>query len=731
RFDINGQIGAGNTVPYPIGDELRKKFGSDFKSVTMMSYNNSHILSYGEKVLMKNGTYLEPQALEMFTVKMLKGTSKGLDDPSSIMLSETASRAYFGDADPVGKLMKIDNRIDVKVTGVYEDMPDNASFAHTDFISPWQLMLVSEGWLQAKDPWRCNCFFSYAQIADHADMEKVSAKIRDIKLPNVDKSELKQKPQVFLFPMKRWHLYSEFQNGISVGGAIQYVWMFGIIGVFVLLLACINFMNLSTARSEKRAKEVGIRKSIGSLRSQLIFQFYSESILVSVCAFTLALLLVQIALPFFNVVAEKKITILWSNPLFWLTGIGFSLLTGFVAGSYPALYLSSFNPVKVLKGTFKAGRLASMPRKILVTVQFTVSVILIIGTIVVFRQIQFAKNRPVGYSRDGLVTLPMITNDLHNHFDVVKNELTNSGAIVSIAEAGSPTTGVWSTNAGFDWKGKDPTLAVDFPNIDVSYDYGKTVGWQFKEGRDFAKDYGSDTLAFILNETAVKFMGLKNPVGEIVRWDGVPFTVIGVVKDMVVESPYSPARPMLYHLSQYPGNVMIARLNPSLSASSSLKKIETVFKKYNPAQPFDYQFVDEEYAKKFGMEQRVGKLAGFFAVLAIFISCLGLFGMASFVAEQRTKEIGVRKVLGASVFTLWQLLSKEFVMLVLLSCAVAIPVAYYFLSGWLQKYEYRASLSWWIFGAACIGALVITIVTVSFQAIKAAMANPVKSLRSE
>jgi len=467
------------------------------------------------------------------------------------------------------------------------------------------------------------------------------------------------------------------------------------------------------------------------LRSQLVAQFFSESLLIAFFSFVLSLLLVQLILPFFNDVAGKKIAMPWSSPLFWMACTGFSIVTGLIAGSYPAFYLSSFEPVKVLKGTFRAGRFAAIPRKVLVVVQFTVSVILIIGTIIVFRQIQFAKDRPIGYSRDGLVMMEVRTGDIHKHFDVVRNELMQSGAISEVAESGSPVTAVWSTNSGFDWNGKDPNLAVEFPNIDVSYDYGKTVGFQFKEGRDFSKEFVSDSTAFIANETAIKYMGLKNPVGETIKWDGVPFTIVGVIKDMVVESPYAPVRPTLYHLSKDIGPVITARINPKASASEALRKIESVFKKYNPSQPFEYQFIDEQYARKFENEQRIGKLASFFAFLAIFISCLGLFGMASFVAEQRTKEIGVRKVLGASVFNLWKLLSKEFVLMVLLSCAIAIPVAYYFLSKWLLNYEYRTEISWWIFAVSVTGALMITLLTVSFQAIKAAIANPVKSLRTE
>jgi len=445
----------------------------------------------------------------------------------------------------------------------------------------------------------------------------------------------------------------------------------------------------------------------------------------------LSILFVQLALPFFNDVSGKKMAILWSNPLFWLSGIIFSLITGLISGSYPALYLSSFQPVKVLKGTFKVGRLAALPRKVLVVLQFAVSVTLIIGTIIVFRQVQFARNRPVGYSRDGLVTLPMVTGDIHKQFTVVKHELEKNGAIASIAESGSPTTGDYSSNSGFDWRGKDPAQAVEFPNIDVSVDYGKTVGWQFTAGRDFSPSFLSDSLAFVLNETAVKFMGLKNPVGEIVKWDGQPFHVIGVIKDMVSESPYEPVRPTLYHMLKGGGDYVIAKINPKVSPHEALSKIEKTFKTYNPAQPFEYQFVDDAYAEKFGNEERIGKLASSFAGLAIFISCLGLFGMASFMAEQRIKEIGVRKVLGATVFNLWQLLSKDFVILIIVSLIIATPVSYYFMHKWLLGYQYHAEVSWWIFAVTAAGAMIITLLTVSYQSIKAALANPVKSLRSE
>lgn len=729
---FNGQIGTQSAVPFPIGAELRKNYGSDFKFVLMSTWGGRHVLALGDKKLAKNGRFIEAQAPDMLSLKILRGSAAGLDDPYSIMLSESAAKSFFGETDPVDKALKMDNRLNVKVTGVYEDLPYNSSFRDMQFMAPWRLFEIISPWMKTEeDPWRANSYQTLVQLHEHADMDKVSAKIKDIKVKNIRPEQLKYKPEVFLNPMSQWHLYSEFKDGQRIGGQIEFVWLFGIIGSFVLLLACINFMNLSTARSEKRAKEVGIRKAIGSVRQQLIAQFFSESLMVVGLAFVLALILVLLILPQFNDIADKKLSILWSNPYFWFAGVSFSIITAVVAGSYPALYLSSFQPVKVLKGTFRTGRLAAMPRKVLVVVQFTVSVLLIIGTTVVFRQIQFAKNRPVGYERHGLLTINLLTPEIHKHFDAVRDELKKSDAVAEIAESGSPATEVWSSTSGFAWKGKDPALSVDFHFNEVSHDYGKTVGWQFKVGRDFSRAFASDSTALVVNEAAVKFMGLKNPVGEMLTWNGDPVKIIGVVKDMIVQSPYAQVNPLFYSLSTAGGSIANIKLNPDQKPNDALAKIEAVFKKYDSASPFEYRFVDEDYATKFFNEERVGKLTSFFSVLAILISCLGIFGLASFTAEQRTKEIGVRKVLGASVASLWQMLSKEFVALVIISCILSVPFAYYFLDGWLQKYQYRTEISWWIFVLASLGALVITLLTVSYQAIRAALLDPVKSLKSE
>ncbi|SDP87303.1 ABC-type antimicrobial peptide transport system, permease component [Mucilaginibacter sp. OK268] len=730
---FNGNVGTQLDMPMPIGYKLRDDYKNDFKYVVLSTWTSPHILAFGDKKLTQQGNYMQAEAPDLFSLKMIKGTRSGLKDPSSVILSASLAKALFGDNDPMFKALKIDNKWNVKITGVYEDLPHNNSLAEVAFIAPWDLYMTTHVKTNITN-WGNNSWQLFAQLSPNADINKVSAKIKNLKMAAFvaqgNTLGMSFKPTVFLHPISKWHLYSEFKNGINTGGAIQFVWMFGIIGVFVLLLACINFMNLSTARSEKRAKEVGIRKTVGSLRSQLISQFLVESIMIAVFAFLFSILLVVLILPWFNQVANKTMQVLWATPMFWILGIGFSLITGLIAGSYPAFYLSSFKPVKVLKGAFKAGKLAALSRKVLVVVQFTVSVILIIGTLIVFRQVQFTKNRPIGYNRTGLIQMEMKTDAIHQHFTAVRNDLLQSGAIVEMAESDSPLTGVYSNNSGLTWRDKDPNLQDDFGIVPVSPEFGKTAGWKLTGGRDFSRDISTDSSGIVLNEAAVKFMNFKHPVGETIKWYK-NFKVIGVVKDMVMSSPYEPVKPTIFYIAPYAPGIVDIKLNTSKSASEALHKIEGVFKQYDPASPFDYKFTDEEYARKFANEERIGKLAGFFTLLAIFISCMGLFGMASFMAEQRTKEIGVRKVLGASVFSLWRLMSRDFVLLVIIALFLATPVAYYFMHDWLLHYTYRAALSWWIFALTGAGAIIITLLTISYQSIRAALGNPIKSLRSE
>ncbi len=732
NLHLNGEIQTWDGLPLPLAEALRTHYKDDFKAVTVVNWVNS-VFQYKNKPFSKYGLFLDPQGPAMLDLKMIKGDRNVFNDPNTIFISQSAAKTIFGDEDPMNKILVCES-IPVKVSGVYLDMPDNSTFSDRAFIAPFELKLkIVEAIKHMENPWGNNAWQIFVQLSDHANFRTASVRIKDEKLKNIRGGERIAKPELFLQPMSRWHLESEFKNGVNTGGRIKFVWWFAIIGIFVLLLACINFMNLSTARSEKRAKEVGIRKAVGSLKKQLVIQFLSESVMTAFLAFIFSIIIVQFSLPVFNSIADKKMILPWSNSWFWMAGFAFTMVTGVIAGTYPAFYLSHFDPVKVLKGTFTAGRYSALPRKMLVVVQFTVSVILIIGTLVIYRQIKYAKNRPLGYNSNGLVYVSTHMYDLHSHIEAIRTDLKHSGAALEISEAGNPITEVWNTNGGMTWRGKQPGSPNDFPMNLVSYEYGKVVGWKIIEGRDFSRSFASDSASFILNESAVKFMGLKNPIGEKVSFDdGVAFTVVGVVKDILTESPYSVVRPSMYRIIRgNDGGIAMMKLNPSLSAHEALSRAENVFRKYIPDQPFEYHFTDEDYARKFAEEERVGSLATVFAVLAIFISCLGLFGLASFMAEQRTKEIGVRKVLGASVFSLWRLLCKDFVILVSISLLIAIPVAYWFMFNWLLNYQYKTDLSWWIFAVTGAGALVITLCTISLQSIKAATENPVNSLRAE
>jgi len=726
--NFTGEKSSYNVVPVPLATELRSRY-PEFKAVSV-SAGRKLILAAGEKKMEELGSYVDPVFTDMFSLNMVSGQRNALKDMNSILLSATVAKNIFGSESAIGKLVTLGNKTSVKVAGVYEDFPKRSSFNDIHFLAAWDLLVANDNYaLNANTAWDENSYQAYVQLDEGVDFAKVSAKIKDRRM--VRENPPKYKPEFFAFPMSRWHLYSDFKNGVNTGGLIQFVWLFGITGFFVLLLACINFMNLSTARSEKRAKEVGIRKSVGSVRRQLVFQFLSESLLVSILAFVAALLLAQLALPFFNAIAGKQIRILWANPLFWLAGLGFSVITGLIAGSYPAFYLSSFNPIKVLKGTFKAGRFAAVPRKVLVVLQFSVSVALIIGTLVVFRQIQFAKNRSVGYARQKMIETNISTPQMMSHYNAIRNDLLNTGAVYDMSASSGSVTVQYGGTTDISWKGKTPDMRPLVMSNSITHDYGRTVGWQIKEGRDFSRNFPNDSAAVILNETAVKLMEFRQPVGEFIKLSGKDYQVIGVINDMIKENPFAPVNPSFFRLNYKGVNVMNIKLATKYNTSTALTKVESVLKKYNPENLFAYNFVDEKYAQKFGDEERIGKLSAFFATLAIFISCLGLFGVASFVAEQRTKEIGVRKVLGATVYNVWKLLSREFIVLVLVSLLIAIPVAYYFMHKWLLNYEYRAPLSWWIFAVAGCSAIMITICTVSFQAIKAALANPVKSLRTE
>ncbi|MDL5514182.1 ABC transporter permease [Arenibacter sp. M-2] len=734
---FNGTTGTGPAIPRPLERALRDGYADNFEHLVMSSWNITRYLKYKDKSLSKTGNFMQPEAPEMLDLKILKGEKDGLRELNSVMLSESVAYALFGDEEPIGKTVQVNNQYDVMVSAVYEDIPFNNSFHDTEFLMPWDKIIATQEWMKnAVDNWGNNSFQMFVQIADNTTMEKVTEAILNVKKDlNEDTAEFN--PQIFLFPMKDWYLRGNFENGKQSGGRITYVWLFGIIGVFVLLLACINFMNLSTARSEKRAKEVGIRKSIGSQRNQLINQFLCESFLVVLFAFFMAVVIVIMSLNGFNDLSKKEISFPWTNGIFWISSLAFILFTALIAGSYPALYLSSFKPVDVLKGTFKSGRYAGLPRKILVVLQFTVSVAFIIGTVIVMQQINHAKNRPVGYNKEGLIQIPTFSQDFEGKYDLMRSEFLNSGAVIEMSASSSPTTEIWSNRSGFEWEGKPEGFQEDLAWTEVTPEYAKSLGMKIIEGRDFSREFATDSNAVLINQTAVKYMGIKDPVGKFLKEDdeedpGPPLKIIGVVEDMITQSPYKPVKQGLYVFDKH-GNSSYynLRLNPDRSASQNIAIIERVFTEHFPDLPFEYDFVDSQYGRKFASEERIGTLSGIFTALAILISCLGLFGLTSFVAEQRTKEIGVRKVLGATVFNVWTMLSKDFLKLVTISCFIAVPIAYYVMNGWLQDYPYHMLLEWWIFALAVFGAMAVTVITVSFQAIKAANSNPVKSLRTE
>ena len=733
---MQNQVISGNVQTWwgqakQLAPALRKDFGGRFRHVVTVFGPNPQPLSVGDTRLKASGAYADPEITDMLSFDMVRGDRHALRDQSSIILSASVAKSLFGTGDPMGKIVKVNNDALLKVTGVYSNLPDNSSFAAYGFIIPFAYREQTDSNV-ARLTWGNSWFNTFVELNDNENMAAASLAIKEVKA-HYAAGEGRSKPTLFLHPLDDWHLYSTFRNGVSVGGAVQYVRLFTIIGAFVLLLACINFMNLSTARSERRAKEVGIRKAIGSLRGQLIRQFFSESLLIALLSFILAIGVVGLLLPFFSEVAGKKMILPLANPLFWLAGLGFVFITGILAGSYPALYLSSFQAVKVLKGSFRVGRLASVPRKVLVVLQFTVSVILIIGTIAVFRQIQYVKDRPVGYSRDGLVLIPVQSDDIRKHFNALRTGLQQTGLVEDIAGSASAPTNIVFTNGGYSWRGKDPSLQDEFATNLVTPEFGKVTGWQIVQGRNFSRGMPTDNHPIIINETAVRYMNLKNPVGEVLTRDGgnERYTIVGVIKDMISESPFEPVRQMIFSLNDQFINTVDIRVQPQASMARTLAAIKAAFSKYDPEDIFEYQFADQEYAKKFGDEERVGRLAGVFTTLAILISCLGLLGLSAFVAEQRTREVGIRKVLGASVFNVWNLLSREFVGLVSLSLLTGGPLAYWIMHNWLNNYHYHADLSWWIFVAAAVGAIAVTLFTVSFQAIRAAMANPVKSLRSE
>ncbi|HEY5824906.1 MAG TPA: ABC transporter permease [Cyclobacteriaceae bacterium] len=728
RVYINGEGDNGiytqRAIALPVWEEL--KADRDIKYVAPTNWGQTYLLTYGENRLYKSGYYAGDDFLKMFSFPIVKGaTDNQLKDPSSIVITESTAKSLFREEDPIGKVIRVDDLLDLTVTGVIKDIPSNSTFQFECLI-PFSTYMNRESWIkESLTNWGNNSFNMYAEFDEKADPQEIENRVKGI----IKKHEANTTHEVTFLSMNRWRLYSEFKNGKSVSGDIVYVRLFSIIATFILVIACINFMNLATARSERRAREVGIRKSIGSKRKELIVQFLGETLFIATIAFIIAIALVQLGLPFYNQLVDKKLFIDFSNPLLWLGAVGVILITGLIAGSYPAFYLSSFQPAAVLKGRMQAGKKGAIPRKVMVTLQFFFSIVLIIATLVIYLQIDHLRNRPTGYDQDQLMMVS-VNGDVEKNYKAIKNELIDNGLASAVSTSSSPITAIYSFMGAVTWQGKREDQRASMATVATSLDYTKTMGIKIIQGRDFAEEY-NDSLSVMLNESAVKYMELKNPLEETIHWDDKDYRIVGVLEDVIMTSPQAPVDPAMFLYDPTWLTDVSLRLSKENNPQESLAKIEAVFKKYNPAYPFTYRFADDEFNRKFTNIQMIGRLANLFSALAIIISCLGLFGLAAFTAEQRTKEIGIRKVLGATVSSVVVLISKDFTRLIILAFVLASPLAWWAMNNWLKAYSYRINIEWWILATAGALTLAVALIVVSFQAIKAAVSNPVKSLRSE
>ncbi len=728
RANFDGKRFCWNTTPKILAPTLEHEL-PEVERAVRVNWNSNLLFSVGDKRVMKNGNMVDTGFLQMFSFPLLRGNpATALNDVHSIILTQKTANSLFGDEDAMGQVIKVDNKQNFTVTGIIQDPPNNTRFTF-EYLLPWSYLRSTGG---EDSSWGNNSTRTYVLLKPNATLESVEPKIKVLK-QKYDEEARKDNWEMFIYPAKKWRLYSSFTNGVEDGrGRIEFVRLFGIIAAFILLIACINFMNLSTARSERRAKEVGIRKVVGAQKRTLVGQFIGESILLSSLAAIVALGIVLLSLPAYNNLTQKKLFIDFLSMDTWMAGIAFIVFTGVLAGSYPAFFLSSFQPVKVLKGTFKKAHALVTPRKILVVLQFTFAIILIICTIIVKQQIDHARSRETGYDKNNLV-YHFFSNDIEKNYNLIKNELLSTGVATAVVKTNSPLTEVWSDGWGQEWEGKDPNDKTDFLRYVADDGLVEATGMQLVEGRDLnLKKFPTDSAGMIINEASLKVMKFTNPIGKTVKDNGTEWHIVGVVKDFIITSPYEPIRPMLIMGAKANWfQTVLIRLNGDLSTAENLKRVEAVFKRYNPEYPFDYKFVDESYAQKFEAEQQQGTLAALFSGLTIFISCLGLFGLATYMAENRIKEIGIRKVLGASVTNITALLSKDFLKLVLVSFVIATPVAWWAMHKWLEDYTYRVQIHWWIFAIACLLSVTIAFVTVGYQAIKAAIANPVKSLRTE
>ncbi|PJJ79234.1 ABC transporter permease [Mucilaginibacter auburnensis] len=722
-----GVIYTSSVTPAPLAPAVEK----DYPEIEKVARNNGTsdmLAGYGDVNIKLPMMASDPAILDIFTFDFVKGKkSKALDDPSSIVITEKAAKALFGDADPIGKSIRLnDNKFSLKVSAVIKDHPQNSSFRF-DMLMPWGTYGTQQPWIKSAG-WGNYSFTTYALLKPGATVDAVNIKLKDI----TKRYDPNNKDNImFLHNWRSLRLNGEFKNGVNTGGSIEYVRLFLYLAIGILLIACINFMNLSTARSEHRAREVGVRKAIGAHRWSIVQQFLGESMLMAFMAFFASIVIMMLLLPVFRDIIGTPMELPYQNPWAWTAALIVTVVTGFVAGSYPALFLSSFKPIKVLKGQLITTKTTVRPRQFLVVMQFTFAICLILSSLFIYKQINYIKERPLGYNNKGVLEMD-VEGALVDRFEDFRRDAIASGAIIDGALTSGSITDNGSSSWGITWPDQRPGEAkIPIDQLVVTYHFTGTYGVEMVQGHDYDINRPADTAGIILNESAVKLMRLKHPLGAQVKWQGDNRTVIGVTKDFVWGSPYEPVKPAIVgFMKDWTGSIGL-KLNPAKSITESLALIKNVYKKYNTQYPFEYKFTDERFDSKFKTEKLLGTMATCFTGLAIVISCLGLFGLASFSAEQRRKEIGIRKVLGANTAHLWLKLSQEFIKLVLISFLIGAAISWYNIDKWLAKYTYHTPISLWVFIATMLVSIALCLITVSWQAIRAAWANPVKSLKSE
>jgi len=724
RGTFDNKLQCWNVVPKPLAAALKEEYAGIQN--TCRTDSRWFVTVVGDKKLSTQALVVDPSFLSMFSFPLIRGNAAtALNDVFSIVVTEKMGKKMFGEADPMDQIIMIDgNRF--KVTGILKDLPLNSTF-NFEYLLPYRYYVYLSG--SDDHSWTNNSINVFVQVTPNTTETAINQQIRDITNKHIGG---KEKTEVFLHPISKWHLYSNFENGKITGGRIEIVRLFGIIAGFILLIACINFMNLSTARSEKRAKEVGIRKAVGAQKISLVFQFLLESLLLVTIAGILSIIAVFLVLPIFNVLINQQLALPVANWIFWATLIGFLLLTGLLAGSYPAFFLSSFHPAGIFRRSFKKGRGTINHRKILVVLQFCIAITLIISTIVVVRQLQYARNRNTGYSGD-LLMYHWSNTTLDKNFQSLKNELLSQGIATSVTRTASQLTTPFSSSTSVSWRGKDPADNTDFERGAEDEGLIRTAGMKLLQGRDLdLTKFPADSTSAIINESAMKAMGFTDPIGQVIRDFDRDYQVVGVFGDYIYGSPYEHTHPMvIYGAKDMFFNVIHMRLAGGHDMVKQVQAVEKLFAKYNPDYPFEYHFVDKDYEMKFLDMSIVARLTTLFAVLTVLISCLGLFGLASYMAEERIKEIGIRKVLGASVVRIISLLTKDFLILVGIALLVAAPIAWYAMHEWLQRYAYRTMIEWWVFVATGLLVIVVSLLTTGYHAFKAALMNPVKSLKAD